>query len=66
MPWRIWIETFINGKKVGSSVFSRSYEYKHNATRMAKKRFSRKLDYWGQTITYNWVVSQTNPWEKGE
>ena len=66
MYWRIWFNLYKNGKKVGAGVWHQHYKYKGNATRYAKKRFNRtRIDYRsGDVYTYEWVVSQTNPWAK--
>ena len=64
--WKIWFEVFKDGEKVGGGVWHQSYKYKGNATRVAKKHFDREImvDFSGSILTYNWIVSQTNPWAK--
>lgn len=64
MPWRIWFETYKNGKKIGSGVWYQRYKYKGNAARWAKKRFGepRINERSGEIYTHTWIVSQTNPW----
>ena len=66
--WKIYFEVFRNGVKAGSGVYWRSYKHKSSATRAAKRQYDRTLDCLdGETLTYKWIVSQTNPWteEKG-
>lgn len=62
MDWKIWFEIFVNDRKVGAGVWHKSYKYKGNAIRFAKKRYDRVIKDSNQTITYKWIVSQTNPW----
>ena len=62
MDWKIWFEHFVNGRKVGAGVWHQSYKRRGNAIRRAQKQFDRVIKCSNQTITYKWVVSQTNPW----
>lgn len=64
MPWRIWFEVFHNDKKIGAGVWHQRYAYKSNAIRRARAMFDtpRISANTGKITTYNWTVSQTNPW----
>lgn len=64
LPWRIWFVVYKDGKKIGAGLWHQHYKYKGNAVRRAKKQFDhpRVNRYDGSTHTYEWVVSQTNPW----
>ena len=66
MYWRIWFELYADGKKVGRGVWHQWYTYKSNATRRAKQLLGteRVNKHTGKVYTYNWIVSQTNPWIK--
>ena len=60
--WRIWFEVFKDGKKIGSGVYHKAYAYKKNAVRRAAQLWSNE----GPDYYHNWIVSQTNPFAKGE
>lgn len=62
-PWRIWIETFKDGKKIGSGVWHGEYSSKGNATKRAKQLFENPFKSTGD-VTYKYIVSQTNPFEE--
>lgn len=63
--WKIWFETFVNGEKRGAGVWIQEYKHKSSAVRMAKKHFNPpRTTHDGQTLTYKWIVSQTNPFRK--
>ena len=64
MYWRIWFELYQNGKKVGYGLWHQHYKYKGNAVRAAKRQFGKERvnERTGKVYTYNWIVSQTNPW----
>lgn len=54
-PWKIWFEKFDeDGKKIGAGVSCEDYQYKQNAVRAAKKRFSKP--------NVKWVASRENPY----
>ena len=62
MEWKIWFERYVNGRKVGAGVWHKSYKREGDAIRFAKKQYDKVIQDSNQTITYKWVVSQTNPW----
>lgn len=59
--WKIWFKRYNEaGKKVGGGLHVRDYANKGSATRAAKRVFDNRPE--GDTCTYEWIVSQTNPW----
>lgn len=64
MPWKIWFEVFRKGKKIGSGVWTKSYKHKCSAVRYARQNFDKPRV--GAVLSYKWIVSQTNPYRKGE
>ena len=65
MYWRIWFRLYKNDRIVGSALWHQHYKYKGNAVRAAKRYFNRRRvdERTGDTYTYEWAVSQTNPWQ---
>ena len=64
--WKIYYETYHNGKKNGSGIYWKSYKHKSSAVRAAKQIFDNKEGYSPDgPVTYKWSVGQTRP-EKGE
>lgn len=65
--WRIYYEVFEDGKKIGRGVYPKSYKYKQDAQRRAKKMWGEPQynQLTNTTITYEWQICQNNPWEKG-
>ena len=61
--WKIYYNAFKNGSKLWSGTYWKSYKYKSSAVRAAKRQFAKCVahDSDGETITYEWVVSQTKP-----
>ena len=57
-PWRIWYREFKDGKQIGAGVYTKSYQRKNDATRIANKLF-------GDSEKYEFVVSMANPWKEG-
>lgn len=66
--WKIWYEIFENGKMIGAGVWLQCYKHKNSAVRRAKKQFGepRYNPITDSTYTYEWTVSQTNPWRREE
>lgn len=64
MYYRIWFRLYKNNRVVGSGLWHQYYEYKGNATRAAKRYFNKRRvdERTGDVYTYDWKVSQTNPW----
>ena len=64
MYWRIWFVMYRNGTKIGSGLWHQRYIRRGNAVRWGKYRFGnpRYHKHTGDIYTYDWVVSQTNPW----
>lgn len=65
--WRIWFTIYENDKMIGAGVWHKAYKYKKNAERRAKQMWSEDLYYpmTNTTIRREWIISQTNPWNKG-
>lgn len=58
--YRIWTKYYKDGEYLGSSVSAAFYVRKANAERIAKYRYDKESDF-----QVEWIVSETNPWEKG-
>jgi hypothetical protein len=59
--WKIWFQRYNEaGKEAGGGLHVRDYASKGAATRAAKRVFDNRPE--GDPCTYEWVVSQTNPW----
>lgn len=63
MTWKVWFETYINGRKSGSGVLRHEYKYKGNAVRSARSHFNREAEGPNGHVTYKWIVSPVNPWQ---
>lgn len=65
--WKIWFKRYVNGEFRGSGVWWGDYKHKSSAVRRAKKQFGEpRHSYDGEITTFEWFVSKTNPWVKGE
>lgn len=63
--WKIWFKRYVDGEFRGSGVWWRDYKHKSSAVRAAKKYFGDRTGHFhDKTITYEWIVSKTNPWEE--
>lgn len=59
--WKIWFQRYNEaGKEAGGGLHVRDYASKGAATRAAKRVFDNRPE--GDPCTYEWIVSQTNPW----
>jgi nicotinamidase-related amidase len=63
MHWRIWFDLYEDDKKIGSGVWRQPYTQKHDAVRVARRKFgyAHINKNTGKVYTYKWVVSQYNP-----
>ena len=63
--WRIYYEVYEDGKSVGRGVYPRSYRSKCYATHKARELWGDPVyePLTGKTVTYDWVVSEINPWK---
>lgn len=57
--WKIWFKKFDkNGECYAAGVSLEEYAHKRSGVRAAKKRFN--------SDSVEWIVSQENPWLKGD
>lgn len=58
MYWRIRLELYEGGMKIGTGIWHQWYKYKGNAVRFAKKRFNepRVNKITGKVYTYKWTI----------
>lgn len=66
--WKIWFKMYVNGEYRGAGTWLVQYKHKSSAVRRARMQYDRVHVYpeTGEIITYEWIVSQTNPWAKGD
>ena len=57
--FRIWTKVYRHGSLIGATVSAKSYKYKGNAIRAARKRLDKPRR---DGYSYMWIVSETNPW----
>lgn len=64
LKWKVWWRRYDNdGKLVGAAVSLRDYVHKSSAVRWAKNNL-RPITSLNERV--EWIVSQTNPWDKEE
>lgn len=64
--WFIWFEVYEDGKFLTRGRYWRHYSHKSSAEHSARRMWSkpRYNPMTKSTITYKWVVSQEEPWER--